>query len=140
MVLIMIIISDMQRMTAQRKAILDLVNTSSRHWDAEELARALAEAGESVGIATVYRGLAALEAERLVESIQVGNKKRYERADKAHHDHMVCTACGGIDEFANETIEALQESVAKQRGFRLTGHQLVIFGLCQSCSKKEAAG
>jgi len=135
----MIIISTMQRMTAQRKAILDLVRTSSRHWDAEELARALAEAGESVGIATVYRGLAALEAEQLVDSIQVGNKKRYERADKEHHDHMVCTACGHIDEFAHETIEALQQSVAEQRGFHLTGHQLVIFGLCRACHKKGAA-
>jgi len=130
----------MQRLTTQRKAILDLVNTSSRHWDAEELARALAEAGESVGIATVYRGLAALEAEKLVESIQFGNKKRYERADKEHHDHMVCTACGRIDEFAHETIEALQQSVAEQKGFRLTGHQLVIFGLCSSCDAQGKAG
>ena len=136
----MIIISTMQRLSSQRKAILDLVNTSSRHWDAEELARALAEAGESVGIATVYRGLAALESERLVESIQLGNKKRYERADKAHHDHMVCTACGHIEEFAHETIEILQQSVAEQKGFRLTGHQLVIYGLCRDCNTPGKAG
>lgn len=138
--MIMIIIHAMQRLTTQRKAILDLVNTSSRHWDAEELARALAEAGESVGIATVYRGLAALESEKLVESIQLGNKKRYERADKAHHDHMVCTDCGHIEEFAHETIEALQQSVAEQKGFHLTGHQLVIFGLCRNCHAGGEAG
>lgn len=136
----MIIVCGMSRLTAQRKAIFDLVSSSGRHWDAEELARALAEAGESVGIATVYRGLAALEADNLIESIQFGNKKRYERADKAHHDHMVCTDCGRIDEFAHATIEALQRSVAEQKGFRLTGHQLVIFGLCRACVAAGEAG
>jgi len=126
----------MLRLTAQRQAILDLINTSNRHWDAEELARALADNGHSIGIATVYRGLAALEGEGMIASIQLADKKRYERADKAHHDHMVCTVCGGIEEFTHPRIEQLQESMAKKKSFVMTGHQLVIFGRCARCSGK----
>ncbi|MDQ6995966.1 MAG: transcriptional repressor, partial [Mariprofundus sp.] len=84
----------MQRLTAQRQAILDLINASNRHWDADEVARALVDAGAPIGIATVYRGLAALETQGLIDSIQLADKKRYERSDKAHHDHMICTRCG----------------------------------------------
>lgn len=130
----MIIIYRMQRLTVQRQAILDLINASSIHWDAEAVARALADSGHSVGIATIYRGLSALETEGLIDSIQLADKKRYERADKSHHDHMVCTDCGRIEEFAHDTIEALQLVAANEKGFVVSGHQLVMFGLCSDCS------
>jgi len=136
MVVIMIIITLMLKLTVQRQAILDLINASNRHWDADEVARALADAGGSVGIATVYRGLAALESQGLIDSIQLADKKRYERADKAHHDHMICTRCGHIEEFSHETIEELQQVAASERDFNLTGHQLVMFGFCSTCSKE----
>jgi len=124
----------MVRLTHKRQAILDLINASNRHWDADELSRELAERGESIGIATIYRGLAALEEEGLIESVQLADKKRYERASKAHHDHMVCTGCGDIEEFTNERIESLQEAMANEQGFVMSGHQLVIFGLCSACT------
>jgi Fur family ferric uptake transcriptional regulator len=136
--MITIIITPMQRLTAQRQAILDLINASNRHWDADEVVRALADAGASIGIATVYRGLSALEAQGLIDSIQLADKKRYERADKAHHDHMICTGCGQIEEFSHETIEALQQAAAAKKGFKLTGHQLVMFGYCSKCAKELA--
>jgi len=126
----------MVRLTAQRQALLDMINASNRHWDADELARALSDHGKAIGIATVYRGLAALESQGLIESIQLADKKRYERANKAHHDHMVCTACGHIEEFSHNTIEQLQQAAADERGFQLTGHQLIMFGLCQQCAKE----
>jgi len=132
--MIMVIISFMRRLTAQRQAILNLINTSNRHWDADEISRALGDRGESVGIATVYRGLAALEDEGLIVSIQLADKKRYERADKAHHDHMVCTHCGSIEEFSQGRIESLQKEAAREKGFVMTGHQLVIFGCCARCT------
>jgi len=127
----------MVRLTQHRQSILDLINASNRHWDADEVSRALSDAGQAVGIATVYRGLAALEEAGLLDSIQLADKKRYERADKAHHDHMICTECGHIEEFTHETIEALQLSAAEERGFVLTGHQLTMFGRCKSCNKQE---
>lgn len=130
----------MLRLTAQRQAILDLINTSNRHWDAEELARALAEAGHQIGIATVYRGLAALESEGMVASVQLADKKRYERAGKSHHDHLICNECGAIKEFSQPQIEQLQKAVASEKGFRMTGHQLIIFGLCPECQSATPEG
>jgi len=124
----------MIRLTVQRQAILDLINRSNQHWDAEELARCLGENGEQLGIATVYRGLAALENVGLIQSIQLADKKRYERANKGHHDHLVCIKCGDIKEFCDSEIEVRQQQVAQDRSFQMTGHQLLIFGICQACS------
>ncbi len=129
----------MKRLTVQRQAILDLINSSNRHWDAEEISRELARRGESIGIATVYRGLAALEEAGLIASVRLADKKRYERADKSHHDHMVCVECGAIEEFSHQRIEALQEEAARDKGFVITGHQLVLFGRCAACARSGDA-
>ena len=124
----------MKKLTPQRQAILDMINQSNTHWDAELLARALNDAGTSIGIATIYRGLTALEAAGLVHAIHLGDKKRYERSDKAHHDHLVCRTCGKIEEFYDEHIESCQQQVAERYQFRMQGHQLLIFGLCADCT------
>jgi Fur family transcriptional regulator, ferric uptake regulator len=124
----------MKQLTAQRQAILDLINTSNRHWDAEEVGRALSDRGQAVGIATVYRGLTALDEAGLISSVQLADRKRYERADKSHHDHMVCTECGKIEEFSQQKIETLQEAAAREKGFEMSGHQLILFGRCAKCA------
>jgi len=129
----------MQKLTAQRQAILDIINTSDKHWDADDVAFALKGKGIAIGIATVYRGLAALADKGLIESIQLADKKRYERADKKHHDHLICTLCGSIEEFCKPEIEKLQDMVAKERDFSIEGHQLLLFGVCKSC-KDEGKG
>ncbi len=127
----------MAKLTIQRQTILNLINASNQHWDADELARELIIRGHKIGIATVYRGLAALETDGLVNSVQLADKKRYERAVKKHHDHMVCTKCGSIEEFANDTIEALQKVVAHEKGFQMSGHQLILFGCCARCGQQS---
>ncbi|MDQ6991267.1 MAG: transcriptional repressor [Mariprofundaceae bacterium] len=130
----------MIKLTAQRQAILDMINQSNQHWDAEILARALSDAGHSIGIATIYRGLTALEQAGLIQAMHLGDKKRYERSDKAHHDHLVCGSCGSIEEFFDEQIEQRQRHVASQYHFQMNGHQLLIFGICQQCLKLSVKG
>jgi len=130
----------MIKLTAQRQAILNIINQSNQHWDAEVLARALSDAGHSIGIATIYRGLTALEDAGLIEAIHLGDKKRYERSNKAHHDHLVCRLCGSIEEFFDEEIEHRQREVAKQHAFDMDGHQLLIFGTCKHCLNIKTKG
>jgi len=133
----MIIISKMLNMTSHRKTILEFINASNSHWDAEELTRALVDSGNTIGIATVYRGLAALAEAGMINCIEFGGRKRYERADKQHHDHLLCISCGEIEEFMEPEIEQLQEAAARSRSFRMTGHQLMIFGFCKHCAAAD---
>jgi len=48
--------------------------------------------------------------------------------------YLVCTKCGDIKEFCDSEIEMRQQKVAQDRSFQMTGHQLLIFGICQACS------
>jgi len=50
-----------------------------------------------------------------------------------HHDHLICTKCGKIEEFANEDIERLQLKIAAQQGFHMLQHRMEIYGLCSEC-------
>lgn len=125
------------RLTPRRKVILALINGSSSHWDAESVLSAMKNAGQNIGIATVYRALAALEAAALVDAIFIGERKCYERIDKHHHDHLLCHVCGGIEEFFHPQIEQLQEKIALKHGFMMQSHSLVLKGLCQQCQQKN---
>lgn len=53
-----------------------------------------------------------------------------------HHDHMICTSCGAIEEFCSPELERLQEEVARQHGFHHLRHRMQIYGLCRDCLAK----
>jgi Fur family transcriptional regulator, ferric uptake regulator len=54
-----------------------------------------------------------------------------------HHDHLICTECGRIEEFHEERIEDLQVEIAKARGFELTSHDLRLMGVCAKCQRSR---
>lgn len=56
-----------------------------------------------------------------------------------HHDHLVCIKCGKVDEFVDKIIEQRQKIVAKQANYQMTDHSLIIYGVCNKCSKKTKA-
>ena len=63
-----------------------------------------------------------------------GQPVRYEHHHLGrHHDHLICTKCGKIEEFANEDIERLQLKIAAQQGFHMLQHRMEIYGLCSQC-------
>lgn len=117
------------KVTLPRVKILQILeNSQLRHMTAEDVYRALIEAGEDVGIATVYRVLTQFESAGLVERHNFDSGPAVYEIDQGdHHDHMVCTETGDVIEFHSEDIEALQESIAASNGYRVVGHSLVLY-------------
>ncbi len=54
-----------------------------------------------------------------------------------HHDHMICTKCGRIEEFTNESMESLQRKIAADSGFHMLQHRMEIYGICRDCLKER---
>lgn len=123
------------RLTQQRATLLQLINGSDDHWDAERIGNSLNKDGHKIGIATIYRGLQVLEEAGLITAIYIDGRKHYERANKEHHDHLICTACGIIQEFCCPEIESLQQQVAAAHQFTISDHRLTLYGLCHPCGK-----
>jgi Fur family transcriptional regulator, ferric uptake regulator len=129
--------------TLPRIRILQILESNSRrHMSAEDVYKALLDAGEDVGLATIYRVLTQFETAGLVSRHHFeGGHSVFELNEGAHHDHILCVSCGRIDEFVDELIEERQEKIAERLGFSMTDHSLYIYGICPNCqSKKEAKG
>lgn len=110
-----------------------------RHFDAEELAVCLRNRGIRASRATVYRTLAALVAGGLIREVHSDDlHSHYELVEgKAHHDHLICQACGTVEEFSDPQIEELQNSLCAARGFQPLRHRLEIIGICQRCRNRQ---
>jgi Fur family ferric uptake transcriptional regulator len=52
-----------------------------------------------------------------------------------HHDHMICTKCGKILEFRDESLETHQLKVSHAYGFHMLQHKMEIYGICADCMK-----
>ncbi len=129
------------KFTSQREAILSTLYDNPQHFTSENLYLLVKQQYPelSIGIATVYRTLALLEENGLVSSISLGIQgKKFEIANKPHHDHLICESCGKIVEFENEKIEELQYEIAKENGFVLTDHLMQLYGICAECQKDQS--
>jgi Fur family ferric uptake transcriptional regulator len=117
------------KVTLPRVKILQILEGShNRHLSAEDVYKALLEAGEDVGLATVYRVLTQFETAGLVERHNFdGGHSVFELDRGDHHDHMVCVDTGKVIEFHNEQIEKLQRQIAEEAGYELADHSLVLY-------------
>jgi len=128
------------KLTKQRAAICQVFFSQSGHRRAEEILGDARLLDAKVSLATVYRTLKLLQNHGLADShyFQDGQGLFEPRLDHdEHHDHLICTHCGHIVEFVNQSIEALQESVAKAHGFSITSHKMELYGLCRDCQKRQ---
>jgi Fur family transcriptional regulator, ferric uptake regulator len=123
------------KVTLPRVKILQLLESSNtRHLSAEDIYKALIEADEDVGLATVYRVLTQFEAAGLVQRHRFeGGNSIFELMSVDHHDHLVCSKCGRVEEFYNSVIEEQQDRIAAKFGFQITDHSLYLYGICKNC-------
>ncbi len=117
------------KVTLPRVKILQILeNSLDRHLSAEDVYKALIEAGEDVGLATVYRVLTQFETAELVTRHNFdGGHSVFELDRGDHHDHMVNMDTGDVIEFTNDQIERLQHEIAESHGYELVDHSLVLY-------------
>jgi Fur family ferric uptake transcriptional regulator len=119
------------KITLPRVKILQILESDgdeALHMSAEDVYRALLAAGEDVGLATVYRVLTQFETAGLVSRHHFETGHSVFELDRGeHHDHMVCVSSGEVVEFTDPVIEQRQREIAKEHGFELMDHSLVLY-------------
>lgn len=125
------------KVTLPRVKILNILeNSIDRHMSAEDVFKALLEAGDEVGLATVYRVLTQFEQAGIVERHHFeGGHSVFELDEGEHHDHLVCLKCGKVEEFTDEIIEERQHKIARKANFELKDHSLYLYGICGDCQQ-----
>jgi Fur family ferric uptake transcriptional regulator len=127
----------MQRDTAQRRAIRRALEEAGRPLGALEVLESSKRHAPGLGIATVYRTLKALGVEGEVTAVEIpGEPPRYEAAGKGHHHHFLCERCGKAYELGG-CLGGLNGLLP--RGFKMSGHELLLHGRCAACSRGRRA-
>ena len=122
------------RVSPQRRAIVSAVEELAGAFTVEELARATHARHASIGTATVYRAVAALEASGWLERVgERDGSALFARCNAGghHHHHVVCEQCGRVEVTDCPVVIA---AAANPDGFRITRHEVTLYGLCPACS------
>lgn len=118
------------RMTEQRRIIARILEESADHPDVEELYRRSVKIDAKISISTVYRTVKLFEDAGIIERHDFRDgRSRYETVPEEHHDHLIDLKTGVVIEFHSPEIEALQERIAREHGFRLVDHRLELYGV-----------
>jgi Fur family ferric uptake transcriptional regulator len=125
--------------TLPRLKILEIFQSGEqRHMTAEDVYRVLLNHHSDIGLATVYRVLTQFEQAGILERSHFESGKAvYELNEGTHHDHLVCTSCGKVEEFYDAEIERRQQMIAKDKAWILQDHAMSLYGLCGDCAQKR---
>lgn len=122
------------KVTLPRLRILELLESAEqKHMTADEIHRSLIDHGEEIGLATVYRVLNQFENAGLVMKHMFDDgtgravQACYEINEGGHHDHMVDLESGEVIEFVDDEIERRQEQIARDHGYEIVDHSLVMY-------------
>lgn len=127
-----------KRITHQRRVLVAHVFERHEHFDADDLVAELSRASDDrVSRPTVYRTLRELVDAGLLRQMNLQGRAVYEHDyGYPQHDHLFCESCNKLIEFQSDEFKKLRDSVAREHGFRVTGHKLIISGKCDECASR----
>jgi Fur family ferric uptake transcriptional regulator len=130
------------RLTRQRKILLDLIDKTGEHLDAERLYQMAKERDPKLNRVTVYRTLKLLKEGGLVDELdlmhQAGEQHYYETRRKQEHAHVICLGCGKIEEFFGEPLQRLRRQIESHFGFQVVLARTEVGGYCSHCQNLRA--
>lgn len=122
------------RPTPSRARILELLSAEENDATAQKIHAALRSEGETIGLATVYRTLALLSEQGLIDTLaHVPGELCYRLCSEGHHHHLVCSSCHRVVELTGCNLDSLLEDVGARHGFTVTEHAFEVTGICTRC-------
>lgn len=131
------------RMTKQRLAVLDVLNSAPEFRSAQAWHDELRATGSKVGLATVYRTLQSLAEAGAVDSVVIDTGETLYRrcvSDEEHHHHIRCRECGSAVDIDMPDFEEWTERIGAAYGYSKIDHTVELTGVCAECTANEPAG
>jgi Fur family ferric uptake transcriptional regulator len=130
------------RLTRQRQILLDLIDKTGQHLDAERLYQLAREQDPKLNRVTVYRTLKLLKEEGLVDELdlmhQAGEQHFYETRQKQEHAHIICLSCGIVEEYFGDPLKKLRREIETTFGFNILLTRTEVGGYCSHCQARRA--
>jgi Fur family ferric uptake transcriptional regulator len=126
------------RLTAQRRALIETMQSATSHLDAASLLSLARQRDPRIDRATVYRTIELLKKLGMIDELDLmhlnGEKHYYEVKTRQDHLHLACFVCGEILEIATPTFDRLKEEIAAANQFEIQAMRLEVGGLCGACA------
>lgn len=127
------------RLTKTREIVFREIFSSSSavHPNAYDIHQRLRKKGKNISLATIYRTLNLLLKSGLVSAVDLGESHSHfePEGSKTAHGHLICLACGKVQEFSQADIRGAIDRVGREKGYRLDKFSIQVFGFCQDCKK-----
>ncbi|MCB9829839.1 MAG: transcriptional repressor [Planctomycetes bacterium] len=124
----------MSRSTQQRAAIRACLEAAPGPLLPEEVLAIAQRECPTLGQATVYRTLAALEVEGDVERVVAADGRARFEPTRGHHHHFACRSCDRVFDVEGCRSSAAALTRGLPEGFLLEGHDVWLQGLCAECA------
>jgi Fur family ferric uptake transcriptional regulator len=118
------------RVTVARRRVIEALLQASNHFTIEGVLQAVPD----VGRATVFRTMKMLlDLNVVCRVLMEDGSIEYRLSSRGHHHHLVCRACGRVEDFAKCDVASLVEELARNTEYQIEGHWLEVYGTCASC-------
>ncbi len=121
----------------QGEAVLDLFICTEGHVTPEYLYDTLVKQGRNIPLSTINEVLDLLCRYGIAQKVILnGTGPWYEHLHLgSRHDHLVCTKCGKVIEFEDDTLNNFIDKLAGEQQFLPLAHKLNIAGVCPECQQ-----
>ena len=132
------------KVTAQRMLVMETIaDHRGEHLTVEEIYGLVRNKYPEIGLATIYRTVQVLADLQIIDKVSFDDGfARYEMGEmtqekRHHHHHAICQNCGAVISFEDDLLDVLEQAVFDATGFRVTDHEVKLYGYCEKCSRKE---
>src|SRR6266704_2275364 len=127
------------RLTRQRRAILQVMDSAERHLDAGAILERAQKIDPRVHRVTVYRTLDLLKRNGLIDELDLlhlrGDQHFYESHGPRDHIHVACLKCGKVREFESLLYEKLMKQIEQDCEIKITMTRTEVGGYCEKCRR-----
>ena len=125
------------KLTPQRRVVIQAIASNQEHLTPTAIYETVHQDQPNIGLVTIYRTLEILARLKLICELHAGDSCRsYTISAPGQHHHLICSNCGKVIDFPGYELEAAQQSLSKQTGFRIDGHLPEFIGLCPACQRE----
>lgn len=127
------------RVTRTRQAVFDALHTQP-HARADQVFDVVRAALPGTSMQSVYNALGDFVSAGLARRIEpAGHPGHYELRVNDNHHHLICQACGRIEDVDCVVGHAPCLEPSDDHGFAVTVAEVMFTGLCPACSTAPAA-
>lgn len=127
-----------QRMTEQRRLILEVLRSTDCHPTADWVYEHVRAKLPTISLGTIYRNLRALAAMGMALELDFGSGQDRFDGNPEPHYHFRCQDCGRLFDLPLALRPNLDAEAAKRFPGRILGHRLEFYGQCADCQREQS--